>query len=113
LEQIMKPADTAAALEVTVDGHHDHFRQYRYEQLDDALRYAGTQQLVPAFRRGPASRPQRLPLLAPDEAQQVLMRELDIGFAAGRVNIGPFRYDRLDDAVAYARHIQLCKAAPG
>jgi hypothetical protein len=113
LEQIMNPADTGAALEVTFDGRLYHFRQYRYEHLDDALRYAGAQHHVRGFRPDPAFRPQWLPELAPDEAQQARMRELDIGFAAGRFSVGAFRYDRLDDAVAYLHHARPDNVAPG
>lgn len=109
----MNPADIGAALEVTFDGRYYHFRQYRYEHLDDALRYASAQQHTPGFRRDPAFQPQWLPQLTPDETQQALMRELHIGFSAGRYSIDTFRYDRLDDAVAYARHLQLSNADKG
>ncbi|WBS01961.1 hypothetical protein OU994_27505 [Pseudoduganella sp. SL102] len=98
------PADTGTALEVTFDGRHYHFRQHCYDRLDDALRYASAQHATPGFVRDPAFRPQWLPEFAPDEAQLRLMRELDIGFAAGRFSFGAYRYDRLEDAVAFARH---------
>lgn len=109
----MNPSDTGAALEVTFDGCHYHFRQYRYEHLDDALRYASAQHHAPGFRPDPAFQPQWLPEPAPDQAQQALMYELGIGFAAGRFSVGAYRYDRLDDAAAYARHVRSGNTAPG
>lgn len=109
----MNPADTGAALEVTFDGRHYHFRQYRYEHLDDALRYASAQLHAPGGRRDPAFQPQWLPEPVPDEAQQSLMRKLDIGFAAGRFSVGAYHYDKLDDAVAYVRHARRGDTASG
>ena len=96
-------AATAAALEVTFDGHYYHFRQYRYEQLSDALRYARMQHDKPGFQRDGAFVPRWLPAWQPDEGQLALMRELGIVFGQGRFAFGSYRYDRLDDAVAFAR----------
>src|SRR5436309_9750774 len=45
----------------------------------------------------------RLPV-APSEAELELMRTLGISFADGVFHWREYRYDRLADAVAYARH---------
>ncbi|WP_338758962.1 hypothetical protein [Massilia sp. METH4] len=97
-------AEAGLALEVTFDGHHYHFRQYRYEHLDDALRYARSQHAKPGYERDASFVPQWLPEWTPDAAQRAAMRELSIGFDHGRFSVGPYRYDRLEDALAYARH---------
>ncbi|WBS00086.1 hypothetical protein OU994_17330 [Pseudoduganella sp. SL102] len=108
----MNPADIGAALEVTFDGRHYHFRQYRYDHLDDALRYASAQHRAPGFMKDSVFQPQWLPKFAPDEAQEVQMRDLDIGFAAGRFSVGAYRYEKLDDAVAYVRHARPGNIVP-
>jgi len=40
---------------------------------------------------------------APSESQRQLMNKLDITFLHGVYRLGAYRYDRLADAVAYAR----------
>lgn len=97
------PAQAGAALEITFDGHHYHFRQYRYERLDDALRYADAQHRKPGYEPDPSYVPQWLPEWAPDATQQESMRELAIDFDHGCFRVGPYRYERLEDAVAFAR----------
>lgn len=95
-------AETAASLEVTFDGRHYHFRQYRYERLDDAMRYAATQHRLPGFARDPAFTPQWLAEWVPTEAQRATMRQLGIGFDGTRFDVGAYHYDRLEDAMAFA-----------
>lgn len=96
-------AQSAAALEITFDGLYYHFRQYRYERLDDAVRYADAQHCKPGYRPDPSFMPQWLPAWEPDAAQREAMRELGIGFDHGRFTVGLYRYEQLEDAVAFAR----------
>lgn len=96
-------AAEAAALEVSFDGHRYRFRAYRYDRLDDALRYARIEHALPGFAADPAFRPLWLPAWQPDAAQRGLMARWHIAFEGGRFALGPWRYDRLDDAVAYAQ----------
>lgn len=98
----MDTSETAAALEVTYDGRHYHFRQYRYDRLEDALRYATAQRDTPGFRADSAFQPRWLPAWLPSEAERARMAELGIGFAGGRFSVGDYHYDKLDDAVAFA-----------
>lgn len=97
------PSEAGTALEVTFDGFHYHFQQYRYERLDDALRYADAQRRKPGYRPDPSFVPSWLPEWEPDESQRATMHALAIGFDHGRFSVGPYRYDRLEDAVAFAR----------
>lgn len=96
-------AAAAAACEVSFDGRYYRFREYRYEQLADALRYARAQYAKAGFVPDRAFVPdwQAPPTL--DAEQRALMARWGIGFASGRFTFGPYRYDLLPDAVAYAR----------
>ena len=97
------PAQAATALEVTFDGKYYHFREYRYERLDDALRYADAQHRKPDYKADPSFVPRWLPAWEPDATQRATMSDLAIGFGAGRFSVGPYHYDRLEDAIAFAR----------
>jgi hypothetical protein len=96
-------AARAAALEVSFDGHHYHFRQYRYERLDDALRYAGQQRGMSGFIPDAAFEPRWLAPWQPSPAECAAMRQLGITLDGVRYAFGAYRYDRLEDAMAFAR----------
>lgn len=104
-------AATAAALEVTFDGHHYRFHQFRYDAAADALRYARLQHDMPGFRPDPAFCPQWLPAWQPDMAQRMQMHVLGISLQDGRFSFGPYRYDRLEDAAAFATQMRI-RAGP-
>jgi len=104
-------AATAAALEVTFDGRHYRFRQFRYDAAADALCYARLQHDRPGFRPDPAFCPQWLPPWQPDMEQLTQMRVLGISMQGGRFGFGPYRYDRLEDAVAFATQMHI-RAGP-
>lgn len=112
-------AQSAAALGVSFDGIYYHFRQYRYERLDDAMRYARAQYSRPGYQPDSSFVPQWLPAWEPDATQREAMRVLDIGFDNGRFNVGPYRYENLADAIAFARQARSSStrnagpAAPG
>jgi hypothetical protein len=79
------------------------YRGYRYEHLADALAYASLPRNADDLRESVQAP------LAPDEppatpcAQDLaVMAAWDITFEAGVYRFGPYRYDRLADAVAYA-----------
>lgn len=95
-------ADVAAALEVSFDGHHYFYGGYRYENAADALRYARVRHDMPGYRPDPDFRPNWPPAWEPDARQSAAMRELGIVLEDGRFRYGAYRYDRLDDAVAFA-----------
>lgn len=104
-------AQAAAALEVSFDGHHYHYRKYRYESMDDALRYARCDHARPGFAPDPHFQPQWLPAWLPAAADVTLMRTFGIAYEQGYFRLGPYRYERLADAVGYARLAQRTPAA--
>lgn len=90
------------AFSITHDGRQYHYDGYRYDRLDDAVAYARLQRSRPGSRRPPPAATPRTPE-APDAAQLKTMASLAITFQDGRYHFGPYRYDRLADAVSYAR----------
>jgi len=85
------------------DGRQYEYNRYRYDQLSDAVAYAGLMRsnLAPADPGGPAWHTRVED--APDDAQRALMTELAISFEAGTFRFQNFRYDHLADAVNYAK----------
>lgn len=98
-----RDAIPAAPLEPSIafDGRHYHYDGYRYDHLDDALAYAKLQRSRPGERPAPAAPPRALE--PPDARDLQTMASLAITFREGMYHLGPYRYDRLADAVSYAR----------
>jgi len=90
-------------LSIHHDGRHYIFAIFRYERLADAVGYA---QLMRS-----RSQPQQEPYQSgydkviepPDGLDRKLMKRLHISFSAGVYEFRGYRYDRLVDAVNYAR----------
>lgn len=80
------------------------YRGYRYDRLADAVAYAKLDRVEP---RGEAVRERSLladePPTMPSSEDRKLMDTWDIGFDAGIYTFQNYRYERLCDAVAYAR----------
>jgi hypothetical protein len=80
------------------------YRGYRYDRLADAVAYAKLDRVEP---RGEAIRERSLladePPTMPSSEDRKLMDTWDIGFDAGIYTFQNYRYERLCDAVAYAR----------
>ena len=95
-----------AALGIRHEGHHYHFRGYRYVRLEDAVAYArlvGTrasrmlpEDNLPDRSFDDESKP-------PTGSETALMQSLGVSFEDGQYVYEGFHYDRLADAVAYAR----------
>jgi hypothetical protein len=95
-----------ATLGIHHEGRYYHFRGYRYTRLEDAVAYArlvGTRAArllpednLPDRSFGDGVEP-------PPAADTMLMQSLGVSFEAGRYVYEGFHYDRLADAVAYAR----------
>lgn len=105
-ERLPSPDDERRMVELGIgrDGPDYVYETYRYERLADAIAYA---QLVRS--RGladvvPSPRPCR-PLVPPSVADEALMASLGIQFDGRQFRFGSFRYDRLPDAVNYARRV--------
>lgn len=104
---LFQPCEADAAqmseLNVRFDGRTYRYGQYCYDVLKDALAYARLDQ-----GRGPLGMPgEELPVWTPpvmptgDEQQQ--MDRLEITFDGRHYHYQNYRYDRLADAIDYAR----------
>jgi hypothetical protein len=92
-----------AELFIAYDGRQYQYRSYRYDHLEDAINYARLQGCELPASAGPARMPPAQPVEVPDESQRRLMTELAITFRDGVYHLEGYRYDRLADAVSYAR----------
>jgi hypothetical protein len=95
-----------AMLGIHREGRYYCFRSYRYDRLEDAVAYA---RLVGA-RVSDALAEDNLPprtcsdaVKPPTDADTALMKALGVSFEAGRYVFEGFHYDRLTDALAYAK----------
>ncbi|WKB55846.1 hypothetical protein [Eleftheria terrae] len=104
---------------ISFDGRVYHYRGFRYERLDDAIRYA---ELLAARGEHAAAGEADIPAQGvpaqvadavawPTAEEMELMGALSISFDQGVFHFGEYRYDRLSDAVNYARLIRS-RAAP-
>lgn len=94
--------ERAMQLGVSFNGVQFVFREFKYDKLADALAYA---ELDAA--RGDCAVPSRpeewLERPVPGQADQEIMAQFGIGFEGWRYRFGEYRYDRLADALNYAR----------
>lgn len=89
--------------DIAWDGVHYLFGGYRYTKLGDALNYARLLRERPELpSRGHAMAPAPTVALPSMGADEELMSRLGIELASGMFRFGPYRYDRLEDAVAFA-----------
>ena len=92
-----------AELAITFDGTQYQYSSYRYDRLDDAVNYARKQRAAPPGGDAADSLPPARLVEAPDELERKRMTRHGITFKAGVYYLGPYRYDRLADAMRYAR----------
>lgn len=76
---------------------------YRYEQLGDALTHARQSRSGPDEGNDGHPRPASVP---PTNSEQTLMASLGIQYDGRSFRFAGFRYDRLADAVLYARRAE-------
>ena len=91
-----------AEFSIAFNGRHYLYGPYRYDHLSDAVNYA-TLQRANASAGEQSAMPAPEQVEAPSESQRQLMSTLDITFLHGVYRLGTYRYDRLADAIAYAR----------
>jgi hypothetical protein len=93
-----------AEFSIAFNGRHYLYGPYRYDHLSDAVNYARLQlaNASVAEQIGAMPAPEQQ-VEAPSESQRQLMNKLDITFLDGVYRLGAYRYDRLVDAIAYAR----------
>jgi hypothetical protein len=94
-----------AELAVRRDGGDYLYQGYRYERLADALAYARLVMSRPGADDGPAPFLHK-PVASPTDAERTLMISLGIEFDGRVFRFASYRYDRLADAVNYARRPQ-------
>jgi hypothetical protein len=92
----------AATLGVSFDGRTYHYRDYSYERLSDALDYAQRDRATPGFRAEDAPRIWKQ-WAAPTPEERLRMARHGIVYAHGHYCYGPYRYDTLSAAMAYAQ----------
>lgn len=92
-----------AELSITFNGRHYLYGPYRYDRLSDAVNYAKLRRANASAEKQIGARRAPEQVEAPSESQRQLMNTLDITLLHGVYRLGAYRYDRLADAVAYAR----------
>jgi len=95
-----------AELCITFNGRKYGYRGYRYDRFADAANYArlDRSRAFAAADEDAGAPLERTP--APRGEDLELMRPLGVSFADGVFHWREYRYERLDDAVAYARREQ-------
>ncbi|UGQ45875.1 hypothetical protein [Massilia endophytica] len=83
------------------DGRQFCFREYHYDQVGDARRYAALVRMRPESRMPATRAPSRSPLKDPTPGEEVVMLQLGIRFDGRYYTAGPYRYDRFLDAAQY------------
>jgi len=102
----------AAACGVSFDGRAYHYQQYSYDRLADALAYARLDRNRHGWHDGPAARHWKQ-WAEPTVDERLQMAAHGIVYERGQYCYGPYRYDALDAALAYAaRAPGLATAAP-
>jgi hypothetical protein len=92
-----------ARYSITYNGRQYQYDRYRYDALTDAVDYARIQRGRPGGDSTDPMAPAQDVVETPDESQRELMAELAITFQDGIYRLGDYRYQRLGDAVNYAR----------
>jgi hypothetical protein len=95
-----------AEFAITYNGRQYQYDRYRYDRLDDAVNYARLRGATPSTQDEGVPMPAVQRVLAPDGAQRQLMKTLSITFQDGVYRLGAYRYDRLADAINYARRLR-------
>ena len=99
-----------AELCITFDGRIYRYRGYRYDHFTDAVNYARLDRARAFVEPGQPDAGTIDEVQVPSQAESGLMRTLDITFADGFFYWGEYRYDRLADAIAYARRAHTTRA---
>lgn len=92
-----------ARLAISHDGLRYRYNGYRYARLTDAVTYALLMRSRPGQKDAGGPFTQCTAIVPPSGAERELMASLSIEFEAGAYRFGSYRYDRLADAVNYAR----------
>lgn len=91
-------------------GRYYEYAGYRYDRLADAVNYARLQRAMGLQAGALITVPSHNTVEEPDDSQRALMATLGITFGDGSYRLNHYRYERLEDAVDYAR---IKHAGPG
>lgn len=107
-----KPEDWLLRQSVGFDGRHYQYNGYRYDRLADAVAHVALTRARPSLLdpKGPYSL--ELSSDPPDAPDRETMASLGIVAQGNAYRWGDFRYDRLEDAIAYAVLMRK-RGAPG
>jgi len=96
-------AKLMSALSIAYDGYRYYYGHYRYDKLEYAVDYAKLERtrVVGAPRKIPTPTPAMCN--EPSDTDRELMSSAGVIFANGVYHFGEYRYDKLADALAYAR----------
>jgi hypothetical protein len=92
-----------AEFSIAYNGRHYEYGRYRYERLADAVSYARLRRAMGTAAEADGPMPLPQPIESPDASQREMMAQFAITFEDGVYRLGSYRYDRLVDAVNYAR----------
>jgi len=96
-------AHLMSKLSIRHDGRHYVFEDYRYDRFADAVGYAQLMRAQAQREQEPYQSTYDTITESPDGLDRKLMKTLHISFSAGVYEFRGYRYDRLIDAVNYAR----------
>ena len=92
-----------AELGIRFNGRSYQYRSYRYDSLADAVNYARLEASRPAAQSAPADFESPEEVQVPSEVDRGHMHTFAITLERGVFCLGEYRYDRLADAIAYAK----------
>ncbi|NRF70200.1 hypothetical protein HLB44_24640 [Aquincola sp. S2] len=92
-----------AEFRIDHDGIRYRYHGYQYDRFADAVAYARLMRSRPAQLDGGGPHLTARTFLPPTDAQRSLLAALDIRYDAGTYRFEEFRYDRMADAVSYAK----------
>jgi len=92
-----------SAFAIHYDGRHYRYNGYRYDRLAEAVSYAELMRSRHPGTNDPGPLTHEARVESPNASDRVLMARHSISFSAGVYGYSGFHYDRLADAVDYAR----------
>ena len=93
-------------LSIAFNGRHYQYGRYRYDRLADAVAYATLSRArgLPDEDAGSTASVEHVDV--PDESDRAVMADLAITYEGGIFRYASYRYDRLADAVRYAKQVK-------
>ena len=96
--------DEAIALNISFNGTQFVYRDYKYDKLADAVSYARQDALRASSAPFGTHAVTWVDPVTPSADDLSLMEQYGVTSDQGRFRYGDYRYDRMADAIDYARH---------